>query len=156
MNERRCTRCSMPTDDAHEFPKCPACRVAIAAEAAAVQAARPRRRGLGAQFDQYGADEAMVASMFHEQGGACAACTRPVRIMQLGAGPRAHVDHCHRTGVVRGLLCPRCNGWLARLDDDIDYLERLAAYLRRGEALASDPAHPRGVIDRPLRPPPAA
>jgi hypothetical protein len=56
----------------------------------------PRAKQLGVTDEQYEA-------MLERQGGGCAIC---------GATPktrRLHVDHEHRTGRVRGLLCHRCN-----------------------------------------------
>jgi hypothetical protein len=41
--------------------------------------------------------------MLAAQGGGCAICGAPPKTRRL------HVDHDHKTGAVRGLLCYRCN-----------------------------------------------
>ena len=43
----------------------------------------------------------------------------------------ANFDHCHTTGAVRGVLCPSCNKALGLLDDDLEKLQGLQAYLLR-------------------------
>ena len=43
-----------------------------------------------------------------------------------------HVDHCHRSGKVRGLLCLNCNMALGKLGDRVDTLLSTALYLSRG------------------------
>lgn len=40
--------------------------------------------------------------------------------------PNANLDHCHKTGLVRGLLNPLSNRFLV---DDIDRLDKMRAYL---------------------------
>ena len=40
------------------------------------------------------------------------------------------VDHCHKTGKVRGLLCTSCNTALGNFKDDISLLEKAAVYLK--------------------------
>ena len=42
-----------------------------------------------------------------------------------------HLDHCHETGVFRGLLCSRCNNGLGMLGDTIASLEKAIEYLKR-------------------------
>lgn len=41
------------------------------------------------------------------------------------------LDHCHRTGMIRGCLCSNCNTSLGKLNDDYDLILRLAGYLRK-------------------------
>lgn len=40
-----------------------------------------------------------------------------------------HVDHCHKTGKVRGALCFNCNAALGHVNDSIERLQKLVAYL---------------------------
>lgn len=44
---------------------------------------------------------------------------------------RLAVDHCHTTGVVRGLLCSSCNISIGRFQDDVSRLERAISYLKK-------------------------
>lgn len=64
------------------------------------------------------------------QGGRCYICK------QLPRGRRLAVDHDHRTGAVRGLLCANdewgCNMSLRRLLDDLEAAQRALAYVERG------------------------
>ncbi|WP_267885859.1 endonuclease VII domain-containing protein [Streptomyces sp. ATexAB-D23] len=43
--------------------------------------------------------------------------------------PASYVDHCHRTGRVRGVPCFNCNSAIGKLGDDPDALRRAIAYL---------------------------
>lgn len=39
------------------------------------------------------------------------------------------VDHCHKTGIVRGLLCVRCNTTLGKVEESTDILKSMISYL---------------------------
>jgi hypothetical protein len=87
------------------------------------------RKRYGITFEQY-------AEMFHAQGGCCAICRNPEtrvdhRTKKIS---RLAVDHDHKTGAVRALLCGKCNGLLGRADDDPDRLRAAIAYLERHAA----------------------
>lgn len=53
-------------------------------------------------------------SMFEEQQGCCAIC----KTHQIEFKKKLHVDHSHKTGQVRGLLCHNCNLAIGRLKED--------------------------------------
>ena len=69
---------------------------------------------------RYGVTEAQVEQMVAEQGGVCAICLR--------AEPK-HVDHDHLTGLVRHILCFKCNGGLGQFHDDPEIMRLAANYL---------------------------
>lgn len=69
----------------------------------------------------YGLTEQTYNEMFDAQGGKCAICDRAIKLV---------VDHCHKTGRVRGLLCNPCNISLGNFEDDSDRLLRAVEYLR--------------------------
>lgn len=70
--------------------------------------AKDRRRHL---LEQYGLSPEMYDEMLAAQGGTCALCHTPERaVTRIGGRIRnLNVDHDHRTGKVRGLLCVKCN-----------------------------------------------
>lgn len=72
-------------------------------------------------MQRYQLSAEQVADMIAAQSGLCASC---------GERPAEQVDHDHKTGRVRGILCDGCNGGIALSDEDIDLLKRAAAYLR--------------------------
>ncbi len=85
--------------------------------------------------DQYGIGMDEYDALLKAQGGGCAICHRsesePTR---RGGAKHKHlaVDHCHDTGVVRGLLCTDCNVAIGLLRDSPALCEVAAAYLVKG------------------------
>jgi len=85
-----------------------------------------------AKLSQYGITQADWDEMFRNQGGVCAICRKPEtkfdkRHLKLR---KLCVDHCHRTGKVRGLLCGKCNSAIGLLNDDPALFEAGSAYLK--------------------------
>lgn len=66
--------------------------------------------------------------MLAEQGGGCAICG--CKDPDDGR-VNLPLDHNHKTGAVRGILCPGCNKGLGHFYDNPERLEAAAAYLRR-------------------------
>lgn len=69
-------------------------------------------------------------TMYREQDGLCKICNTSGFVMKKCHKIKLVVDHCHTTGVVRGLLCHNCNRALGLLHDDIDCLDRAKEYLK--------------------------
>jgi len=65
--------------------------------------------------------------MFQLQGGVCAICKKPGD----GRWSKLCIDHDHKTGKVRELLCRRCNMILGQVDDDPLILHALGSYLQK-------------------------
>ena len=61
-----------------------------------------------------------------EQNESCAICNA-----KLKAGFMVHVDHDHKTGEVRGILCRWCNTGLGNFKDSIDNLKSAVKYLKK-------------------------
>ncbi|MFI6406517.1 endonuclease VII domain-containing protein [Streptomyces sp. NPDC050548] len=69
---------------------------------------------------KYGLTPAELDAMVAEQQGICCICL---------VAPAEHVDHCHETGRVRGVLCFSCNAALGQFKDRPDVMRRAATYL---------------------------
>ena len=50
---------------------------------------------------------------------------------ELDSKSRRHIDHCHTTGAVRGILCSTCNKGLGQFKDNPKLLRRAAKYLEK-------------------------
>lgn len=77
-----------------------------------------------ARVKKYGLTVEQYQALLAAHNGKCAACGDDF-------GKRNHIDHCHTTGVVRGLLCNNCNLGVGHFRDDPRRLESAARYLRK-------------------------
>lgn len=78
------------------------------------------KRNFGITLEDYEA-------MREQQGGKCAICGRSPGDTTMKYD--LAVDHCHETGVIRGLLCSDCNIGLGKLGDNLHGLRRAVNYL---------------------------
>lgn len=63
--------------------------------------------------------------LLRTQANCCKICKTPT----AGGSGGFHVDHDHKTGIVRGLLCMNCNRALGHVQDDISILNNMISYL---------------------------
>jgi len=78
---------------------------------------------------RYGITSAEYDQMLKEQNGKCAICGSG---KDENRGNFLSVDHCHKTGIVRGLLCNMCNRGIGMLQDDVSIVTKAAEYLKKG------------------------
>lgn len=73
--------------------------------------------------NKYGITFQEFGWMLVEQNGGCKVCDKTL------LGKNTHVDHCHDTGKVRGLLCTNCNWGIGQLGDSLERLRAAVKYL---------------------------
>lgn len=79
----------------------------------------------------YGVTVEQVEQMILDQDGKCAICKTT---LERGKGMKKkvnapHIDHNHKTGKVRGILCHHCNVFIGHAKEDSTILIRSMAYL---------------------------
>lgn len=72
---------------------------------------------------KYGISLQQYSEECNKRQNKCDICKHPVKTL--------HVDHCHTTGKVRGMLCGSCNRGLGLLKDSAQVLQNAATYLKR-------------------------
>lgn len=90
----------------------------------------------GARFDaelrkRYGITLEKYTAMLSSQNNSCFICKGQESSLRKNGKPyRLAVDHCHKTGKVRALLCFKCNAALGAANDSIVILNGMISYLR--------------------------
>jgi hypothetical protein len=90
---------------------------------------RKRKITANKHLRMHGITRSEVDTLAQRQDHKCGICSKPFTDFERGG----HLDHCHLSGLVRGLLCPRCNtaeGSIANtgLTPEL-FVKRLLAYL---------------------------
>lgn len=66
--------------------------------------------------------------MMVEQNRVCKICALPAE-----SGKNLHIDHDHKTGEIRGLLCGKCNMGLGLFNDNYELINKAIEYLKLKE-----------------------
>lgn len=76
------------------------------------------------RYKKYGITKDTFIQLIDSQDGKCAICSNSL-------DNEIHIDHCHSTGKVRGILCGKCNKGLGLFDDNVNYLTKAIKYLNK-------------------------
>jgi len=77
---------------------------------------------------KYGIDINKFTELFNNQNNKCKLCESEI---PRGTRKKWCVDHCHKTGKIRGIICNNCNLGLGVFDDNINYLNKAIEYLQK-------------------------
>ena len=91
-----------------------------------------RRRHLSMKF---GLTEDDYLKLLETQDHGCAICGSPTSVFGRNKDNRLAVDHDHKTGRIRGLLCGNCNIGLGQFKDDPLLLMAATRYLAEAEVV---------------------
>lgn len=73
---------------------------------------------------KYNIDVLFYQEEIIKQDGCCVICKKKDALV---------VDHCHKTGSYRGLLCNKCNIGLGHFNDDPELMEEASNYVRKSQ-----------------------
>lgn len=76
---------------------------------------------------KYNITQEQYESKLKEQQNGCAICNKSLQEIDIR---HVHVDHCHTTGITRGILCRDCNHGIGNFKDEIKLLEKAINYLK--------------------------
>jgi hypothetical protein len=134
--EKKCSRCktvkpfsdfniARDKADGHK-PWCRSCSSKI--QKARWLAGHDRDRHFRKKF---GVTLAEFEQMLKDQDGRCAICGTTEPSGRISFLCNFHIDHCHKAGNVRGLLCSNCNRGLGYFADNPEFLQKAIEYLKR-------------------------
>lgn len=85
---------------------------------------------------RWGMTRAELKEMSAKQNDVCAICKKPETAVQASTQQVKHmaIDHCHKTGKIRELLCWNCNSCLGKVSDSVEVLQSMIDYLKKHSA----------------------
>ena len=133
--EQTCSKCGETktvdeyyTDNRAKSKRASACKTCCL-EAKALDYKKHRGKRLAYRRSYlYGVSQGDYETLHNKSKGVCGICG-----CAEGSKMALAVDHCHKSGKVRGLLCNNCNNGLGRFKDDPDLLQLAIKYLKENK-----------------------
>ena len=133
--EKKCTKCGMIKLLANFSSRkdrmgqlksyCRKCEAKIKKEWLKQNPTKDKEMKRKRRLKKYGLTPNNYEQLLNKQNGGCAICGQKSAI-----GNNLSVDHNHKTGVVRALLCKRCNSVLGYVQEDRKLLAKFIKYLK--------------------------
>jgi len=76
----------------------------------------------GSRYTKYGITKEIFDECIKKNNNCCPICNKQLK--------KSHIDHDHKTGEFRGVICFKCNGLLGMCGDDINILKNSIEYLQ--------------------------
>lgn len=128
-NTKTCSACreSLSLDSFHRNRAMPDglhsnCKRCVSSANTSWRLRNPDKKRAQHRKTKYGLTESAFKALSEQQGTECAICHKSRPLV---------VDHNHKTGDVRGLLCNNCNRAIGLFGDDFATLISAARYLNR-------------------------
>jgi hypothetical protein len=148
IKELHCGKCKLtkPVDQFNpymlriKYPYCRECRIlATANHHAKAESKKKHRDWYNRKYKdisedkrmkkQYGISLEDYKKMSELQKGLCLICKKPELTFLNQTARKLSIDHCHKTGKVRGLLCQKCNMAIGIFSESEDILNSAIKYL---------------------------
>lgn len=149
---KTCRRCSELKDES-AFGICRGnasgrqsyCKACMAADKRERYGAKERDKRRDQLLRKYGLTQAAFKTMLAGQKHKCGICREDLDTENLKSGRGAVVDHDHKTGKVRGILCNRCNKAIGLLRDNPSHAQGASCYLVAHNDLLHEQVAQRGL-----------
>ena len=136
IKEKKCSKCKQikPLSDFHKSKNgkfgvhhyCKKCNSKFRKSTYKYNIERQTRTKYKVEFEE-------IIDLYDNQNGRCAICDKHFDISLISKRNGLHIDHCHKTGRVRGLLCSNCNTSIGKFNDNIEVLQNAIQYLMKHE-----------------------
>lgn len=140
---KKCTKCQEEKPLSDFFPRkdtkdlltyyCRKCTSLINRDWDKRNPAKRREYGITRRLGKYAITQNEFKELLDNQQGCCAICMTPIE-----SDSKGHIDHDHKSGFVRGILCGSCNRAIGLLKDDYFIISEAAAYLQNFEELQGE------------------